>query len=127
RQNATIERLEKNGGKIQFSTCGEKRQLCAKIVENARPYQDGYRILKGYYIMTELEQQLLTAFENLQSQHEKQHKDFVTAYNNLAQLFDTTSKENATLRQQVSHLSEQDNTLSNQLQQFERHYSTKNR
>ncbi|MGT3776412.1 MbeB family mobilization protein [Vibrio cholerae] len=48
RQNATIERLEKNGGKIQFSTCGEKRQLCAKIDENAPTYQDGYRILKGY-------------------------------------------------------------------------------
>ncbi|MBO1110085.1 hypothetical protein J2R62_18370 [Plesiomonas shigelloides] len=69
----------------------------------------------------------MTAFENLQSQHEKQHKDFVTASNHLAQLFATTPKENATLRQQVSNLSEQVNTLSNQLQQFERHYSTKNR
>ena len=77
--------------------------------------------------MTELEQQLLFAFENLQSQHEKQHKDFVTAYNNLAQMFDTTSKENATLRKQVSSLSDQVNNLSTQLQQLERHYSTKNR
>lgn len=77
--------------------------------------------------MTELEQQLLNAFENFQSQHEKQHKDFVTAYNNLAQMFDTTSKENATLRQQVGNLSEQVNILSTQLQQLERHYSTKNR
>ncbi|WP_373272349.1 MbeD/MobD family mobilization/exclusion protein [Vibrio parahaemolyticus] len=42
-------------------------------------------------------------------------------------MFDTTSKENATLRQQVSNLSEQVNTLSTQLQLLERHYSTKNR
>ncbi|MGL5336612.1 MAG: MbeB family mobilization protein [Enterovibrio sp.] len=46
RQNATIERLERNGGKIQFSNCDKR--LCAQIDENAPTYQNGYRILKGY-------------------------------------------------------------------------------
>ncbi|NMU33680.1 MbeD family mobilization/exclusion protein [Vibrio parahaemolyticus] len=77
--------------------------------------------------MTELEQQLLTAFENLQSQHAKQHKDFVTSYNNLAQMFDTTSKENATLRQQVSNLSRQVESLSAHLLQLEKRYNKNNR
>ncbi|WP_373455324.1 MbeD/MobD family mobilization/exclusion protein, partial [Vibrio splendidus] len=44
--------------------------------------------------MTELETQLLNAFEQLQTQHEKQHNDFVTSYNGLVQMFESTSKEN---------------------------------
>ncbi|WP_412767629.1 MbeD family mobilization/exclusion protein, partial [Vibrio anguillarum] len=57
--------------------------------------------------MTELETQLLNAFEQLQTQHEKQHNDFVTSYNGLVQMFESTSKENNELRQQVSNLSRQ--------------------
>lgn len=75
--------------------------------------------------MTELENQLLSAFENLQSQHEKQHKDFVTAYNSLVEMFEATSKENAMIRVQVNNLSRQVSTLSSQLQQLETHYSKK--
>ncbi|NOI26831.1 MbeD family mobilization/exclusion protein [Vibrio mediterranei] len=75
--------------------------------------------------MTELERLLLNAFENLQTQHEKQHKDFVTAYNDLVKMFETTSTENRKLRQQVSHLSKQVNNLSLDLQQLETFYSTK--
>ncbi|WP_412767638.1 MbeD family mobilization/exclusion protein, partial [Vibrio anguillarum] len=57
--------------------------------------------------MTELETQLLNAFEQLQTQHEKQHNDFVTSYNGLVQMLETTSKENNELRQQVGNLSRQ--------------------
>lgn len=46
--NATLERLEQEGGSIQLSYCGESRRLCAKIDEDAERYQNGYRILKGY-------------------------------------------------------------------------------
>jgi predicted nucleic acid-binding Zn-ribbon protein len=67
----------------------------------------------------------LNAFENLQTQHEKQHKDFVTAYNGLVKMFETTSTENKKLRQQVSKLSEQVNGLNVQLQRLEKHYSMK--
>ncbi|NOI26762.1 MbeD family mobilization/exclusion protein [Vibrio mediterranei] len=77
--------------------------------------------------MTELERLLLNAFENLQTQHEKQHKDFVTAYNGLVKMFETTSTENKKLRQQVSHLSKQVNNLSLDLQQLETFYSTNRR
>ncbi|MFA0008904.1 MbeD family mobilization/exclusion protein, partial [Vibrio sp. 10N.261.46.E12] len=66
--------------------------------------------------MTELETQLLNAFEQLQTQHEKQHNDFVTSYNGLVQMFETTSKENNELRQQVSNLSRQVESLSAHLQ-----------
>ncbi|MEZ8582957.1 MbeD family mobilization/exclusion protein, partial [Vibrio splendidus] len=62
--------------------------------------------------MTELETQLLNAFEQLQTQHEKQHNDFVTSYNGLVQMFESTSKENNELRQQVSNLSRQVESLS---------------
>ncbi|WP_404819228.1 MbeD/MobD family mobilization/exclusion protein [Vibrio chemaguriensis] len=40
-------------------------------------------------------------------------------------MFNTTLKENATLCQQVSRLSEQVNGLNVQLQRLEKHYSTK--
>ncbi|MEZ8518249.1 MbeD family mobilization/exclusion protein, partial [Vibrio cyclitrophicus] len=70
--------------------------------------------------MTELETQLLNAFEQLQTQHEKQHNDFVTSYNGLVQMFETTSKENNELRQQVSNLSRQVESLSTHLLQLEK-------
>uniref|UniRef100_UPI001144175D MbeD family mobilization/exclusion protein n=1 Tax=Vibrio harveyi TaxID=669 RepID=UPI001144175D len=75
--------------------------------------------------MTELEKQLLNAFEQLQQQHETQHKAFANAYKDLEKMFNTTLKENATLRQKVSKLSEQVNGLSVQLLQLEKHYSMK--
>ncbi|MCU8300194.1 MbeD family mobilization/exclusion protein [Vibrio vulnificus] len=75
--------------------------------------------------MTELEKQLLNAFEQLQQQHEAQHTAFADAYKDLEKMFNTTLKENATLRQQVSSLSEQVNGLNVQLQRLEKHYSTK--
>ncbi|WP_412767380.1 MbeD family mobilization/exclusion protein [Vibrio anguillarum] len=77
--------------------------------------------------MTELEQQLLSAFDSLQKQHEKQHNDFVTSYNGLVQMFETTSKENNELRQQVSSLSRQVESLSAHLQQLEKRYNKNNR
>ena len=77
--------------------------------------------------MTELETQLLNAFEQLQTQHEKQHNDFVTSYNGLVQMFETTSKENNELRQQVSSLSRQVESLSAHLQQLEMRYNKNNR
>ncbi|XNS83231.1 MbeD family mobilization/exclusion protein (plasmid) [Vibrio cyclitrophicus] len=77
--------------------------------------------------MTELETQLLNAFEQLQTQHEKQHNDFVTSYNGLVQMFETTSKENNELRQQVSSLSRQVESLSAHLQQLEKRYNKNNR
>ncbi|MEZ8170183.1 MULTISPECIES: MbeD family mobilization/exclusion protein [unclassified Vibrio] len=77
--------------------------------------------------MTELEQQLLSAFDSLQNQHEKQHKDFVTSYNGLVQMFETTSKENNELRLQVSNLSRQVEILSAHLQQLEKRYNKNNR
>ncbi|MCA2417762.1 MbeD family mobilization/exclusion protein [Vibrio chemaguriensis] len=55
--------------------------------------------------MTELEKQLLNAFEQLKQQHEAQHKAFANAYKDLEKMFNTTLKENATLCQQVSRLS----------------------
>ena len=75
--------------------------------------------------MTELETHLLIAFENMQSEQETQFKVFQEAYEGLQSMFDITSKENATLRQQVSHLSEQVNALSSQLQKLGKYYSTK--
>ncbi|MBT2957483.1 MbeD family mobilization/exclusion protein [Vibrio anguillarum] len=77
--------------------------------------------------MTELETQLLNAFEQLQTQHEKQHNDFVTSYNGLVQMFETTSKENNELRQQVGNLSRQVESLSAHLQQLEKRYNKNNR
>ena len=65
--------------------------------------------------MTELETQLLNAFEILQEEHEKQHQDFQNAYNRLEEMFSITSRENKMLNEQVNHLSDQVSSLSNQL------------
>ncbi|MBJ3848380.1 hypothetical protein JGC95_23910, partial [Salmonella enterica subsp. enterica serovar Corvallis] len=65
--------------------------------------------------------------EQLQTQHEKQHNDFVTSYNGLVQMFETTSKENSELRQQVSNLSRQVESLSAHLLQLEKRYNKNNR
>ena len=54
-QNATIERLSKQGGDIQLTVCGDSRRLCAKIHPDSlgrNPEAFGengqYRILEGY-------------------------------------------------------------------------------
>ncbi|WP_068979538.1 MbeB family mobilization protein [Aeromonas sp. EERV15] len=44
----TLNTLKQQGGKIQFSTCGDERQLCILTDEEAGKYGDGYRIPKGY-------------------------------------------------------------------------------
>lgn len=77
--------------------------------------------------MTELEQQLLSAFENLQTQHETQQKEFVKLYNDLAERFSKNQQENAHLQRSVSNLTEQVQTLAQQLQQLERLYSKNKR
>ena len=65
--------------------------------------------------MTELEQQLLTAFEELQSAYEKQQQEWLSASNALQAMFDYTSQENRNLRAQISSLSEQVSSLSEQV------------
>ena len=65
--------------------------------------------------MTELEKQLLTAFEALQSAYEKQHQEWLDASNALQAMFEHTSRENRNLRTQISSLSEQVNSLSEQV------------
>lgn len=42
----TVRELQRQGGKIQFSSCDHR--TCVKIDETAPTYQDGYRILEGY-------------------------------------------------------------------------------
>ncbi|WP_153038024.1 MbeD family mobilization/exclusion protein [Aliivibrio fischeri] len=73
--------------------------------------------------MTELETQLLNAFEELEKEHEKRHQDFATAYNGLVEMFETTSLENEKLHQSVSYLTEQVKSLNVQLQQLEKRYN----
>ncbi|MEZ8264978.1 MbeD family mobilization/exclusion protein [Vibrio sp. 10N.237.312.C02] len=74
--------------------------------------------------MTELETQLLSAFEDLEKEHEKRHQDFVTAYNGLVKMFDATSLENKKLHLSVSHLTEQVQSLNAHLQRLEKRYNT---
>ena len=71
--------------------------------------------------MTELEKQLLNAFDQLQTEHERQHQDFVTAYNGLVKMFETTSAEKWALKLHVDGLSENVRNLNVQLQQLKRH------
>ncbi|MGF1873627.1 MbeD family mobilization/exclusion protein [Photobacterium indicum] len=75
--------------------------------------------------MTELEKQLLDAFEQLQLESDKQHQEFVTVYKDLVKMYETTSSENRELRQNVSSLSEQVKTLNVQFQRLMRYYDMK--
>lgn len=46
-----VQTLEQDGGKIQFSKCGEKRQLCAQVRPELGKFGsngENYMILKGY-------------------------------------------------------------------------------
>ena len=65
--------------------------------------------------MTELEQQLLTAFEALQSAYEQQHQEWQAAYGALQTMYERTSAETAALRHQVSGLADQVESLSRRL------------
>jgi septal ring factor EnvC (AmiA/AmiB activator) len=62
--------------------------------------------------MTELEQTLLNAFEQLQRDHEQQQKTWQSAYDSLQTMFETTRRDNAVLSDQVERLSNQVNDLS---------------
>jgi phage-related minor tail protein len=77
--------------------------------------------------MTELEKQLLHAFEILERQHKEQHSEFVKLYNDLVTRFDQSSEENQRLKSSVSSLTMQVNNLTQQLQQLEKQYSKSNR
>lgn len=65
--------------------------------------------------MTELEQQLLSAFEQLQSSYELQQQEWQQACSSLQTMYERTSAETAALRQQVTSLSEQVENLSRRL------------
>ena len=53
-QNATLERLAAKGGKLELSTCGEKKRLCVKVDLKALAYGNEetqefpWRIPEGY-------------------------------------------------------------------------------
>ncbi|WP_289779841.1 MbeD family mobilization/exclusion protein [Zymomonas mobilis] len=61
--------------------------------------------------MTELEQVLLNALENLQQRFDQQQKSLLHAQSELRQMFETTSTENTYLRQQVEILVERLNSF----------------
>ncbi len=44
-QEQTIKKLNRAGGFIQWSQCGD--QLCVKIDKNAQEYENGYRVVDG--------------------------------------------------------------------------------
>jgi phage-related minor tail protein len=73
--------------------------------------------------MTELEKQLLHAFEILESQHRERHNEFVKLYRDLEKRFEQSSEDNQRLKSNVSSLTMQVNNLTQQLQQLERQYS----
>jgi len=62
--------------------------------------------------MTRMEEQLLSALEGLQSDYERQHREWQTASEALRTMFERTLAENAALQQRVEHLSGQVTRLS---------------
>jgi len=62
--------------------------------------------------MTDLERELLSAFESLQAAYEKQHQEWQSAYESLQGMFEVTKRDNAALSAQVTRLSKQVNDLS---------------
>lgn len=62
--------------------------------------------------MTQMEEQLLSAFEALQSDYERQHREWQEASGLLRTMFEHTSAENAALQQRVELLSAQVTRLS---------------
>ena len=62
--------------------------------------------------MTRMEEQLLSALEALQSDYERQHREWQTASEGLRTMFERTSAENAALQERVERLSGQVTRLS---------------
>lgn len=65
--------------------------------------------------MTELETQLLSAFEQLQQDYAQQLSAWEAASSELQRMFGITQQENARLSERVSDLSRQVQSLSEQL------------
>lgn len=68
--------------------------------------------------MTDLERELLRAFEQLQAAYETQHREWESAYASLQAMFETTQRDNALLNDQVQRLSRQVNDLSEKVQHW---------
>ncbi|EGK0769878.1 MbeD family mobilization/exclusion protein [Salmonella enterica] len=68
--------------------------------------------------MTELETQLLSAFEQLQQDYVQQLNAWEAASSELQKMFGITQRENARLSEQVSALSQQVQSLSVQLRRL---------
>lgn len=62
--------------------------------------------------MTDLERELLRAFEQLQSDYSKQLQEWESAYASLQEMFEVTRQDNRALGEQVKHLGEQVLSLS---------------
>lgn len=62
--------------------------------------------------MTELERELLRAFEDLQSDYAAQQQEWRRAYESLQTMFEATQRDNQVLGRQVTNLSKQVNDLS---------------
>lgn len=68
--------------------------------------------------MTELETQLLSAFEQLQQDYVQQLSAWEAASSELQRMFGITQRENAALSERVSDLSRQVQSLSEQLRRL---------
>ena len=68
--------------------------------------------------MTELETQLLSAFEQLQQDYAQQLSAWEAASSELQRMFGITQRENAVLSERVSDLSRQVLSLSEQLRRL---------
>lgn len=68
--------------------------------------------------MTELETQLLNAFEQLQQDYAQQLSAWEAASSELQRMFGITQQENARLSERVSDLSRQVQSLSEQLRRL---------
>ncbi|MGL4756399.1 MAG: MbeD family mobilization/exclusion protein [Aeromonadaceae bacterium] len=68
--------------------------------------------------MTELETQLLSAFEQLQQDYAQQLSAWEAASSELQRMFGITQQENARLSERVSDLSRQVQSLSEQLRRL---------
>lgn len=68
--------------------------------------------------MTDLERELLRAFEQLQAAYETQHREWQAAYASLQAMFETTQRDNALLNDQVQRLSRQVSSLSESMSRW---------
>ncbi|GAR57314.1 mbeD/MobD like protein [Salmonella enterica] len=93
---------------MTLTHCGSSRRLCAKIDKSATAYGENgeYRILAGYS-MTDLERELLNAFESLQSTYEQQQQELHSALESLQRMYARILRENKQLDERIRHLSAQ--------------------